>query len=236
MRLNKYLAHAGVGSRRLCDSLIEEGKVAVNGSVVTDFSLQVTDDDIIEVNGQFLQPDTSTEVFIVHKPKGYVCTSEDPQGRPKVVDLVKSSQRLFTVGRLDRDTTGVILVTNDGDLAYRLTHPKFRVEKKYYVVTSIDIPTAKLKEASGGIILENGERARCRIRRLDKQGKKILWKVTLSEGKNREIKRIFIALGSKVENLHRFEFAGLTVDNLKPGKFRRLKKNEVKALRELKSR
>ena len=236
MRLNKYLARTGLASRRNCDEYIRQGQIKVNGEIITDFSFEVDNDDIVAFNKQILKPVLAPVVFAVHKPKGVVSTNQDTHGRKTVMDLVKSPERLFSIGRLDRDTTGIILVTNDGDLAYKLTHPKFKVEKKYYAVTEIDIANSKLKNVSKGIELDTGEIARCQIFRLDKQGKKLLWKIVITEGKNREIKRIFQALGSRVESLHRYEFAGINVENIKLGKYRRLRKSEFSMLTSLKDK
>ena len=152
MRLNKYLARAGHASRRKCDELIQAGKVKVNGETVRDYSLQVTSDDIVICAGLLIDAIPVREVYLLNKLKGYVSTSHDPQGRKKVIDLITSSSaRLFTVGRLDRDTTGAILVTNDGQLANNLMHPKYKIEKNYFVATKIDIPKSKYVTLKNGI-------------------------------------------------------------------------------------
>ena len=173
---------------------------------------------------------SKTKVFLVNKLKGYISTSSDPQGRKCVIDLVPSQDRLFTIGRLDRDTTGAILVTNDGELANKLMHPKNQIERVYIVASKLNIPGDKQGNLSKGLDLGVGTLARGELHRLDRRGGLIYWKVVLREGKNREVKRIFKALGSAVVHLHRQSFAGLEIDKISPGKFQLLKKNEVKNL------
>ena len=230
MRLNKFLARAGVASRRNCDSLIESGKVVINGHVKTNFGYQVGADDIVVCNGMPINSLPQTKVFLVNKLKGYISTSSDPQGRKCVIDLVPSQDRLFTIGRLDRDTTGAILVTNDGELANKLMHPKNQIERVYIVASKLNIPRDKQGNLSKGLDLGGGTLARGELHRLDRRGGLIYWKVILREGKNHEVKRIFKALGSAVVHLHRQSFAGLEIDKISPGKFQVLKENDVKNL------
>ena len=230
MRLNKFLARAGVASRRKCDSLIELGKVVVNGHVKTNFGYQVVTEDIVVCNGMPINSLPKTKVFLVNKLKGYISTSSDPQGRKCVIDLVPSTDRLFTVGRLDRDTTGAILVTNDGELANKLMHPKNQIERVYIVASKLNISRDKRGNLSKGLDLGDGTIARGEVHRLDRKGGLIYWKVVLREGKNHEVKRIFKALGSAVVHLHRQSFAGLEIDKISPGKFQVLKENDVKNL------
>ena len=230
MRLNKFLARAGVASRRKCDSLIELGKVVVNGHVKTNFGYQVVTEDIVVCNGMPINSLPKTKVFLVNKLKGYISTSSDPQGRKCVINLVPSTDRLFTVGRLDRDTTGAILVTNDGELANNLMHPKNQIERVYIVASKLNISRDKRGNLSKGLDLGDGTKARGELQRLDRKGGLIYWKVVLREGKNHEVKRIFKALGSAVVHLHRQSFAGLEIDKISPGKFQVLKENDVKNL------
>ena len=230
MRLNKFLARAGVASRRKCDSLIELGKVVVNGHVKTNFGYQVVIEDIVVCNGMPINSLPKTKVFLVNKLKGYISTSSDPQGRKCVIDLVPSTDRLFTVGRLDRDTTGAILVTNDGELANNLMHPKNQIERVYIVASKLNISRDKRGNLSKGLDLGDGTKARGELQRLDRKGGLIYWKVVLREGKNHEVKHIFKALGSAVVHLHRQSFAGLEIDKISPGKFQVLKENDVKNL------
>ena len=232
MRLNKFLARAGVASRRKCDSFIELGKVVVNGHVKRNFGYQVGADDIVVCNGMPINSLPKTKVYLVNKLKGYISTSSDPQGRKCVIDLVPSTDRLFTVGRLDRDTTGAILVTNDGEMANKLMHPKNQIERVYIVASKLNISRDKRGNLSKGLALGNGSKAKGELYRLDRKGGLIYWKVVLREGKNHEVKRIFKALGSVVVHLHRQSFAGLEIDKISPGKFQVLKEIDVKRLQE----
>jgi len=230
MRLNRFLARSGLASRRKCDQLIKSGKVVVNGQIMKNFSYQVAPKDQLICDGVLIDSIPKSRVYILNKLKGYISTSSDPQGRKKVIDLIKSTDRLFTIGRLDRDTTGAILVTNDGQFANNLTHPRNHVEKIYHVVTKIDIPLVVYNTLSKGLKLDNRTTAYGYIKRLGKKGGLIYWKITLCEGKNHEVKRIFKTLGSHVINLHRESFAGMTADKLEPGKYRQLKKYEINKL------
>jgi pseudouridine synthase len=230
MRLNKFLAHAGVASRRKCDEYIESGKIQVNGKKVTDFSYQVQLDDIVLCDRRLVENTNERLVYLLNKPKGYICTNSDTHDRKKVVDLLPSNERLFTIGRLDRDTTGAILVTNDGDLANQLMHPRFKKEKIYLAETKEDIQDKLLPTLTKGIKLEGGEFAKGQIKRLDRYKGRILWEVILTEGKNREVKRIFETFGTNVVSLHRHSFAGLNVNNLKVGKYRQLNSKIIQAL------
>ena len=232
MRLNKFLARAGVASRRKCDSLIESGKVVINGHVKRNFGYQVGTDDIVVCNGMPINSLPKTKVYLVNKLKGYISTSSDPQGRKCVIDLVPSDDRLFTVGRLDRDTTGAILVTNDGEMANKLMHPRNQIERVYIVASKLNISRDKRGNLSKGLDLGDGTKAKGELQRLDRKGGLIYWKVVLKEGKNHEVKRIFKALGSTVVHLHRQSFAGLEIDKISPGKFQSLKENDVKKLQE----
>ena len=150
MRLNKFLARSGIASRRKCDEIIKSKKISINGQIVTDFSYQVQKEDIILYDGKYLEIEDKSLIYILNKPKGYICTSQDTNDRLKVIDLIDTNARLFTVGRLDRDTTGIILLTNDGDIAHYLGHPKYNKEKKYYVKSKGRIESALLKKIKNG--------------------------------------------------------------------------------------
>ena len=171
MRLNKYLATAGIASRRKCDEIIRSGQVEINGAVVYDFSTQVSDDDIVLCQGKLIEIIQEKVVYMLNKPKGYISTVIDTHKRKTVIDLIPTKDRLFPVGRLDRDTTGILLLTNDGDLAYKLTHPKFGIERKYIVLTKIDIPNEKLTELGNGTILDSIGKVRAKVKRLKKTKK-----------------------------------------------------------------
>ncbi len=233
MRLNKYLARSGIASRRKCDRLIEAGKVIINGSVNKNFGYIIKPDDVIVCDGSPVYSLPITKVFLVNKLKGYISTSSDPQGRKRVIDLVPSDDRLFTIGRLDRDTTGAILVTNDGELANNLMHPRNQVERVYIVASKIDIDMEKRKLLTKGVNIGDRVIARGKIDRLNVSGGLIYWRVFLKEGKNHEVKRIFIALGSKVVHLHRESFAGFNVEGLSPGKYKKINNKHLEQLKSI---
>ena len=181
MRLNKYIAKAGVVSRRKADILIKNGLIKINGEVVTNFGFQLDDDDIVTYQGKVISPDLDI-LYLMNKPKGYVCSNSDMHNKKTVFDLIDSDSRLFTVGRLDRDTTGVLLITNNGDLSYKLTHPKHGVEKKYYVTSIKDIENKNISRLKKGIRLDDGAFVKADLKRLYKKDGKIFWDITLSEG------------------------------------------------------
>ena len=225
MRLNKYLAHCGVASRRKCDQLIQEGKIAINGKTITDYSYKVKNEDVVVFNNKAISlDDEQYSLYLLNKPKGYIC-SKAKDNKNRVVDLIKSNSRLYTVGRLDVNTTGAILVTNDGDLANKLSHPRYDKEKKYLVRTFIDIPKDQYMKLKKGMNIGRRQRAKGVIKRLKKENKHIYWEVVLTEGKNREIRRIFEKLDSEVIDLHRHEFAGLSVRNIKIGNYKKIDPN-----------
>ena len=181
-------------------------------------------------NGKLINELPKKKVYILNKLKGYISTSNDPQGRKCVIDLINSSDRLFTIGRLDRDTTGIILITNDGELANILMHPRNKIERVYIVSTKVDILNDKRKKLENGLKLPDGYIVYGKLYRLNKKGGLIYWKVVLKEGRNHEVKNIFKILGSRVEHLHRESFAGLKVDNINPGKYKMLSKIEIQNL------
>tara|TARA_B100000686_G_scaffold350303_1_gene445906 strand:+ start:2664 stop:3362 length:699 start_codon:yes stop_codon:yes gene_type:complete len=227
MRLNKYLARSGCASRRACDKLIEEGRVKVNGAIMLDFSCQVDNDDVIMCDGKIINQIADSEVFLAHKLKGYISTSQDPYGRKKVIDMIKTKNRLFTIGRLDRDTTGAILLTNDGELANKLMHPKYNIERIYLVATKVDILKSEYSKLEAGISIDKNFKVKGKIIRLGKKGGLVHWRIILHEGKNHEVKRIFKYFGSTVIHLHRESFAGFSVENILPGKYRKVTKKEL---------
>jgi len=225
VRLNRFLAAAGLGSRRAVERLIGEGRVTVNGAPGS-LTMTVSQGDDVRVDGRRVEPEPSRWVLL-HKPAGVVTTARDPQGRPTVVDLVAGSQRLFPVGRLDRDTTGALLLTNDGDLAHRLMHPSMGVEKVYVVEVDGRPGRGELEHLRRGIELEDGMTAPAGARVLA-PGR---IELRLHEGRNRQVRRMFEAIGHPVRRLHRSQYAGLTVAGLAPGAWRDLTADELAALR-----
>jgi 23S rRNA pseudouridine2605 synthase len=225
MRLNAYLARSGVSSRRGADDLIRAGRVRVNGEVA-DFATFVGARDRVEVNGRPVEPQALTYVLL-HKPAGVVTTARDPHGRPTVVDLVGHERRVVPVGRLDADTTGALLLTNDGPLAHRLMHPRYQVDKVYEVDVEGRPGEDALRRLAEGVELEDGVTAPARVRRLGANRIEL----TIHEGKKHQVKRMCEAVGHPVRRLHRSVYAGLTLDGLAPGDWRELTAAEAKALR-----
>ncbi|HET9324143.1 MAG TPA: pseudouridine synthase [Gaiellaceae bacterium] len=225
MRLNAYLARAGVASRRKADALIQAGRVRVNGEP-GQLNTFVEAGDRVEVDGRPVSPQPLAYVLL-HKPAGVVTTAADPRSRPTVVGLVRHASRVVPVGRLDADTTGVLLLTNDGELAHRLAHPRYEVEKVYEAEVEGEPSDAALRQLEEGIELEDGRTAPARARRLGPSRVEL----ALHEGRNRQVRRMLEAVGHPVRRLHRSRYAGLTVDGLEPGAWRELTAGELAALR-----
>jgi 23S rRNA pseudouridine2605 synthase len=225
VRLNAYLARAGVASRRRADELIRSGRVRVNGAR-GELNTVVGKRDVVEVDGTQvrLQP---LAHLLLHKPGGVVTTARDPHGRRTVVDLVPAEPRVVPVGRLDADTTGALVLTNDGDLAHRLAHPRYGVQKVYEVDVEGSPSREALERLRNGVELEDGPTARAGVRRLAKDRIEL----TLHEGRTHQVKRMCEAVGHPVLRLHRSRYAGLDLDGLGAGEWRVLTRDEVKALR-----
>ena len=234
MRLNKFLAQAGVSSRRGADLLIQSGRVTVNGVKIKKLGILIDEKkDDIRVNGKKVHLPEKFIYVLLNKPKGYLCTVKDSFGRPTVLDLVGKDKKVFPVGRLDLDTEGVLLLTNDGELAYRLTHPKFEVEKTYLVTVKGKINEKFLKRFHKGIKLEDGRIAKGEVRLIKIEKGDSVLELKLREGRKREIKRMCKAVGLSVANLVRTKFASLTAKNLKPGAWRHLKEKEIEDLKKM---
>jgi 23S rRNA pseudouridine2605 synthase len=225
MRLNAYLARAGVASRRRADELIKAGRVTVSGEPGQLNSI-VGAYDRVEVDGKEVARQRLSYVLL-HKPAGLVTTASDPQGRPTVVGLVPQEPRVVPVGRLDADTTGALLLTNDGQLAHRLAHPRYGVEKAYVADVEGDPDEDALQRLRDGIELDDGRTAPARARRLGSGRVELV----LHEGRKHQVKRMLAAVGHPVTRLHRSEYAGLTVEGLEPGACRELDPAEVELLR-----
>ena len=231
MRINRYIAQCGLGSRRKCDEYIFKGLIKVNGKIKTDFSYNVKKDDYVQFNNRLIElPDLET--YILNKPKGYICTKKDNLKRKIIYDLLPDKS-LFSIGRLDYDTSGIILVTNDGDLSYKLTHPKFNVKKKYIVLTDGKLSKNDITMISSGIRIDKKNILKAKISYICKVYSRYEWDIILTEGKNREIKRIFNYFDINVIKLHRYEFAGITLKNTSIGKYRKINKEEKRKLESL---
>ena len=225
MRLNAYLARAGVASRRKADDLIKAGRVLVNGEPGR-LNTFVEATDRVEVDGREVAKQKLAHLLL-HKPAGVVTTAHDPQGRPTVVQLVPNEPRVVPVGRLDADTTGALLLTNDGALAHRLAHPRYGVEKVYEVEVEGEPDDDVVRRLADGVQLEDGLTAPARARRLRRNRIEL----TLHEGRNRQVKRMLEAVGHRVTRLHRSAYAGLTLEGLEPGAWRELEPSEIERLR-----
>jgi 23S rRNA pseudouridine2605 synthase len=224
VRLNAFLARAGVASRRKADELIKAGRVLVNGEP-GQLNTFVGSRDRVEVDGREVAAQRLAYVLL-HKPAGVVTTASDPQGRPTVVDLVQHEVRVVPVGRLDAHTTGTLLLTNDGALAHRLAHPKYGVEKVYEAQVEGEPSDEALRRLAGGFELEDGITAPAEVRRL---GPSTI-ELSIHEGRNRQVRRMLDAVGHPVRGLHRSRYAGLTLDGLDPGEWRELGQSEVESV------
>ena len=231
MRLNKYLAHAGIASRREADVLIQTGAVTVNGKTVTEMGYKVKPGDKVQFNGETIKPEKKVYVLL-NKPKNFITTTEDERGRKTVMELVQKSApvRIYPVGRLDRNTTGVLLFTNDGDMAKRLTHPRHNVEKIYHVKLNKNLKPSDIDKIRNGLKLEDGEIQVDDISYI-KGAPHSEVGVKIHSGRNRIVRRIFEHLGYDVLKLDRVLFAGLTKKDLKRGHWRHLTKKEVDFLK-----
>jgi pseudouridine synthase len=225
VRLNAYLARAGIASRRRAEELIRAGRVRVNGDVAS-LPTFVGREDRVEVDGRPVAPEPLSYVLL-NKPAGFVTTAFDPLGRPTVVDLVAHERRVVPVGRLDVETTGALLLTNDGALAHRLMHPRYEVDKVYEAEVEGEPSDEALRRLAEGIELEDGRAAPARVRRL---GPATI-ELTIHEGRKHQVRRMCAAVGHPVRRLHRRRYAGLTVAGLAPGEWRELTREEVAALR-----
>ena len=227
MRLNAYLARAGVASRRSADELIKAGRVTVDGRA-GELNTFVEGTSVVLVDGREVGKQALRHVLL-NKPRGTITTARDPKGRPTVVDLVGGDTRVVPVGRLDRDTTGVLLLTNDGPLAHRLAHPRYGVEKTYVAEVEGEPGDDVLKALAEGVELEDGRTAPARVRRLGPSQLELV----LHEGRNRQVRRMLEAVGHPIVRLRRSRYAGLGPGRLRPGDWRDLKRDEVRALRRL---
>lgn len=232
VRLQKFLASAGIASRRESEKIIQGGRVEVNGATVTVLGSRVDPmHDVVRVDGQRVHPTAHRVAYLLYKPRGFITTASDPEGRPTVLELVRGvSERVFPVGRLDWNSEGLLILTNDGDLANRLTHPSNHIPKVYRVKVKGQIPPAALDAARKGIVLE-GQRSRpAEVRRVASQIHTWI-EVTLHEGRKNQIRRIFEKLGHPVLKLRRIAIGPINDRNLKPGQFRRLTDGEILRLR-----
>jgi 23S rRNA pseudouridine2605 synthase len=236
-RLQKVIAQAGIASRRKAEELIQQGKVKVNGKVVTELGTKVSAQDKVEVNNIPLEKETPA-YFLLYKPTGVISSVTDDKGRKVVTDFfLEIPQRLFPIGRLDYDTSGLILMTNDGDFANILMHPKYKVEKTYVAKVKGQLTGEKIRMLEKGVMLEEGKTAPAHVKILswDKRKEIAIVQLTIHEGRNRQVRRMFEAVGCKVMKLKRERYGFLELGNLRPGDARELSPHEVKQLRALAS-
>ena len=226
-RLQKVLAAAGVDSRRKCEELILSGAVSVNRKVVDKLPTFVDPEkDIIMVDGRKIQPARKV-YFLLNKPKGVICTNSDPQGRKKAIDIIPTYQRIFCVGRLDIDTSGIIILTNDSELANRLTHPRYGLPKTYIAGVKGQISSQAVEKLKKGIWLAEGKTGRASVKILKRNYKESAIEITIRQGLNRQIRRMLASVGLPVKSLKRTQIGKLNSRGLGVGKFRKLTKSEV---------
>lgn len=230
-RLQKIIANSGYCSRRKAEELITSGKVKVNGETINTLGSKASYADTIIINGVTLKLEPK-EYVLLYKPRGVVSSVHDDKGRKTVVDIVESENRLYPVGRLDYDTSGLLLLTNDGELTNLLIHPSHEVEKVYLVKIDDIVNPSLVKSLSNGVVIDGKKtgKARVKIKKIDKKKKSSLIELTIYEGRNHQVKKMFEAIGYKVSKLKREKFAGLTLDGLKSGEYRHLNIKEVKKL------
>ncbi len=230
MRLAKYLAHAGVGSRRAAELLVRAGRVRVDGEVVLDPACDVGERSRVEYDGRSLAGPEPTVVYALHKPLGVLSTARDARGRPTVVQLIPEERRMYPVGRLDADSSGLILITNDGALANHLTHPRYEVPKTYRVrLGGAPVSERAIAALRAGVTLEDGPTAPAQVRRVGQGGNRL--ELTIREGRNRQVRRMCEAVGHPVLELRRVALGPLRLGALAPGEHRRLSAWEVRELR-----
>ncbi|MBQ1827557.1 MAG: rRNA pseudouridine synthase [Erysipelotrichaceae bacterium] len=233
-RLQKRIAASGIASRRKAEELIVAGRVKVNGIVVTQLGTTVENSDIIMVDDKPLEKE-ELEYWLLNKPAKYICTNDDEHGRRKVTDLIDTDKRIFPVGRLDYDTTGLLILTNDGKFANMLTHPRYHIEKLYHVTVNGVLSQNDLNKLARGVTLDDGIRtlpAKVKMVNYDYETDKCSIDLTITEGRNRQIRRMIEAVGFDVRKLHRAAIGPITDKDLPVGTYRRLKPHELKQLRE----
>lgn len=237
MRINKYLAAAGLASRRGSDELVKAGKVKVNGVTVTELGLDIKPGDNVTVEGKKITVDNEFVYFLLNKPKGYISAVKDDKERDTVVDLIderdKKGKRVFPVGRLDYDTEGILLITNDGDLTERLTHPRFEITKTYTARVNGIIEEEKLRQLRNGVIIDGKKTNKTRVRWLETEDGVSRYEVTISEGRNRQVRKMFETVGHEVLFLKRVKIGDLKLGSLDRGKYRKLTDAEIKYLKNL---
>lgn len=232
MRINKFLAAAGVASRRKAEELVSAGRVFINGKEVTNLASDVAESDHVRLDNQEVRLKEEKIYIVLNKPRGVVSTVKDTHGRKTVLDLVKSNQRLYPVGRLDEDSTGMILLTNDGELAYRLTHPKFEIEKTYRLLIKGRVNDDSIEKLRRGVRLEDGFTAPAGVKKIWETNDETVLEMKIHEGKNRQIRRMCEALKINLKELERIAIGGLSLGEMEYGKYRKLREKEIEMLKQ----
>lgn len=232
MRLNKYIAQAGVASRRKADELTAAGKVKINGVVMTEMGYDVKDGDVVAVDGRMIEPSTKPVYLALNKPIGYITTAADEQGRFTVMDLVRDvEQRVFPVGRLDYNTSGLLIMTNDGELAYRITHPKHNIYKTYRARVNGYLSSERVARLQSGVDIGGYVTSKAKVEVIRQGDRSAIVEIQISEGKNRQVRKMFAAVGNKVIDLERIAIGELRLNHLKEGHYRKLTQKEIEYLK-----
>lgn len=232
VRLQKYLADCGIASRRKAEELIVEGRILVNGTIITKLGTKVNDDDVICFDGNRVKKEEHMVYILLNKPAGYVTTVKDQFQRPTVIDLVDVTERVFPVGRLDYDTLGLLVLTNDGSLTYRLTHPKFKIKKTYKAIIKGIPHKGKIEKFEKGLEIENYITAPAKFKIIKSKDNISIVEINIYEGKNRQVRKMCENIGHPVLKLERISFGDLNLGDLPEGKWRKLKKSEISKLLE----
>lgn len=228
------MAHAGVASRRKSEEIIKQGRVKVNGKIITQMGFKINQDDIVEVDGILIDSKEKRVYYAINKPINYITTTDDQFNRPTVLDLVSITQRIYPVGRLDYDSSGLLLLTNDGELTNILIHPSFEIWKSYIVEIDDNINFYDLEKLKNGVLLEDGFTAPAKIKVLNENSNYTKLLIEIREGRNRQIRRMLSFFDYKVKTLHRIKFGPIVLDRLKSGEYRELNKHEIKLLKSIK--
>ncbi len=232
MRLNKYIAQAGIASRRKADELTLQGRVKINGVVMKEPGYDVTEKDVVEVNGHTVKQDAKKVYIMLNKPKGYITSADDEKDRPTVMELVTDiEERLFTIGRLDYNTSGMLLMTNDGDLAYKLSHPKHHIYKTYRARISGQISGERLAKLRNGVDIGGFVTSKAIVNVVKQVERSAIVEIQIFEGRNRQVRKMFAAVGNKVMDLDRIAIGDLYLGHLKQGHYRKLTQKEIEYLK-----
>ena len=231
-RLQKFIAASGYTSRRKAEELIKNGKVKVNGKIVKEMGIKVSGNDLVEINGEILKKEENKEYYLLNKPRGIITAVSDDKRRKTVVDLIDTDKRIYPVGRLDYDTTGALILTNDGELANLLMHPKSNIDKVYIAKVKGFVSKIDIGKLQRGVIidLKKTSKAKAKLKKYDKKTNTSIVELTIHEGRNHQVKKMFESLGYEVLKLKREKYAFLDVLNLKSGEYRLLNTKEVKKL------